>query len=63
MVNNISLSENVTAQWFNCNINSNFVNVSGNININDNYILDVSAIKFSDGTFFNNNILNENIES
>ena len=61
--NNISLTENITAQWFNGNINSNFVNVSGNININDNYILDVSAIKFSDGTFFNNNILNENIES
>jgi predicted nucleic acid-binding Zn-ribbon protein len=61
--NNISLTENITAQWFNGNINSNFVNVSGNININDNYILDVSAIKFSDGTFFNNNIFNENIDS
>jgi hypothetical protein len=61
--NNISLTENITAQWLNGNINSNFVNVSGNININDNYILDLSAIKFSDGSFFNSNILNENIES
>jgi hypothetical protein len=61
--NNISLTENITAQWLNGNINSNFVNVLGNININDNYILDVSAIKFSDGSFFNTNILNENIES
>lgn len=56
--NNISLSENVSAQWFNGNINSNFVNVSGNININDNYILDVSAIKFSDGTTLTSNLSN-----
>jgi len=56
--NNISLSENVSAQWFNGNINSIFVNVSGNININDNYILDVSAIKFSDGTTLSSNLSN-----
>ena len=60
--NNISLTENITAQWLNGNINSNFVNVLGNININDNYILDVSAIKFSDGSFFNSNILNGKID-
>ena len=29
--NNISLTENITAQWLNGNINSNFVNVLGNI--------------------------------
>jgi len=44
-------------------VNSEILNVLGNININDNYIIDVSAIKFSDGTFLNNNILNENILS
>ena len=55
--NNITITENISSAWFNGNINTNLINLLGNIYLNDNYILDVSAIKFSDGNIFNNSII------
>ena len=68
IANIIEISGNVTASWFNGNLSGtnatfNKLNMLGNIVLDNNYILDISAIKFSDGAFFNNNIFNANISS
>jgi hypothetical protein len=61
--NGKSVKANIIGDISGSNATFNKLNMFGNIVLDNNYILDVSAIRFSDGTFFNNNIFNANISS
>ena len=56
--NGKSINANIIGDISGTTANLSNLNMIGNVNIYDNYILDVSAIRFSDGRYFNNTILN-----
>ena len=58
-----SLNANIIGDISGNNANFKEINISGNISANNNYIIDLSAIKFSNGVLFNNIIFENKINN